>query len=540
MSGARFLAWQKMVAGVGSFLVLGCSAFLAYLALRSVEDQRQQSLWERREALRLQAHSVASEFSTQLRAQVERLWNRPLEDAPVELGEQLQRKMEKSPWIWHVVLLSEKGRLLYPTMPWEDPEDTVLLASAKKVSCHAFRLLLRKSRAGQAARLSAALSVLARFPSCPLRRALRVPLLYDAHLRHVHARSWLFTSSQGRTMWQLRSPDYVMILRMIGQRWIGFTIPLQTTLPLLQKDTSFVSCWLERMRSPFVVTPHSLSIPLSGHLEGYRLSFRYRSMLPDRTWLLRVILLMGTFFTWLAWGGVLWLLYRQALWSQQRSSLFAAIAHELKTPVAAQLSLLGHLQKQDSSPTSRSYQHALFKETKRLQQLMDNLLALNRFEISSSFFVLINLTKMTHEVLESVEHIADEKQQALFCDTRTPCWVKADPIGLELALRNLVDNAIKYTPEGGTINIDITKQAREIHWSIQDDGPGIPPTFVHSLFLPFLRGESREQPGSGLGLYIAKGILQQARGSLSLVPTAGQGAHFRIVLPIAEERKSEE
>jgi signal transduction histidine kinase len=534
-----FRRFKPSHAWIGAFIVAASSLLLGLLAWHATQTQQRQADWERKEALTLQARALTDQLLHQLSMQTSHLWTMQAALSPQATGTRLAKRHNSIPWIWHTVVLSEQSKLLYPSMPWEHPTDKALLRASHTETCRAFQTRLRTSKAGQAARLSASWQLLQRLPNCPLRKHLRVPLLHDAHMRHASKRTWLMTSSQEQSVWQLRSPDYVIVLRRINRRWVGFAIALQTALPLLPTSSPFRTCWLRRITSsPTDTDKHTISIPLVGQLAGYSLSFQSDPPTNQKTWQIGAIIFFGVLFIWLALATLLVYLHQRQRWDEQRSALFAAIAHELKTPVAAQLNLLGNLRRQSMNPASQPYQEALFKETKRLQQLIDNLLALNRLTLSPLTNQRTNITALTHEVLESVEHLADEKEQRLTCDDRTPHWVTLDPVGLELVLRNLIDNAIKYTPAHGDIGISIQRQHERITWSIQDDGFGIPVDTGNNIFQPFVRGESRSQPGSGLGLYIAQSIARQSKGNLTLDEQYTKGARFVMTLPATSETSS--
>lgn len=524
-----------MLAWGGAFVVVGCSALLGLLAWNTTEAYQRQSRWERKEALTLQAQAITKQLLHEINTSTSSLQTLSASISPSIQGKRLQRALRRFPWLWHTVVLNRRLKLLYPSMPWETSFDASLVNVAHTASCASFKKHLHKSRAGQAARLFAGFTLVKRLPHCSLHTALRVPLLHDSHLRHASKRTWLYTSSQGQAVWQLRSPDYVMSLRMRDGFWIGFALPLQTKLSVLSKESPFRACWLHRLIPGERRAAHTMTLPLSGQLAGYGLSFQYRPSREGGMWLIGGIIVGGMLCMWLAIVALLYFLHRRGRLAEQRSALFSAIAHELKTPVAAQLSLIGNLQRL-GTPSTRPYQEALFKESKRLQQLVDNLLALNRLELPS-VEQRVDVTTLTCELLESFEYIAEERQQFLHFEGRTPQWAFMDRVGLELALRNLIDNALKYSPEGAEIRLDLYQEGGVLCWSIEDGGDGIPEALIPSLFMPFVRGESREQPGSGLGLYIAHNIIRQGRGELSLDREYTKGARFVIALPSANNRK---
>jgi two-component system phosphate regulon sensor histidine kinase PhoR len=131
--------------------------------------------------------------------------------------------------------------------------------------------------------------------------------------------------------------------------------------------------------------------------------------------------------------------------------------------------------------------------------------------------------------------LAEEKGEAIVLESNgTPHWV-GDAVMLRQAVRNLVDNAIKYSPRGGTITMRAIDRVVDAVIEVTDTGPGIPPELESRIFDRFYRvdgSRSRENGGSGLGLSIARWAVESTGGRLTLESDQGRGSTFRITLPL--------
>jgi signal transduction histidine kinase len=150
----------------------------------------------------------------------------------------------------------------------------------------------------------------------------------------------------------------------------------------------------------------------------------------------------------------------------------------------------------------------------------------------------LDLRPLVQEVVESTKSLAAQKKQGIEVrmDGDLPHLV-ADRDRIRQVLTNLVDNAIKFTPEGGKIEVQVNltdgKDAVELH--VEDNGIGVPSADVPRIFERFYRVDkvrSRDQGGTGLGLAIVKHIVEAHRGRVEVRSVLGQGSHFTVILPI--------
>lgn len=221
---------------------------------------------------------------------------------------------------------------------------------------------------------------------------------------------------------------------------------------------------------------------------------------------------------------------------QERRELIANISHDLRTPLSSLHGYLETLLLKDASlepAERRRYLGIALDQSRRVGGLSQSLFELARLEYGfvqpelESFF----LADLVQDVFQKFELAAESRHIALQADLapRLPA-VRADLGMIERVLSNLLDNALRYTPEGGVIKIAIRAVGQEQEVTISDSGPGIPPELREGLFRrPFTVGGARRD--GGLGLRIVHQMLELHGVSIHLVDGDGQGAAFRFSLP---------
>lgn len=216
---------------------------------------------------------------------------------------------------------------------------------------------------------------------------------------------------------------------------------------------------------------------------------------------------------------------------------FAAdAAHELRTPLTA---LRGELEvglRSDRSPEEyRRVLRSVLESVERLVRLAEDLLVLSR--ASSGGLVRsgpVDLETLVLGALDAGARLAQGRGVTVRLVAVAPAVVSGDAVALERALLNLVDNAVRYTPAGGRVELSAGPADGWVEISVQDSGPGIPPADVERAFEPFVRleaGRAKAPEGTGLGLAIARSIVVAHGGTLTLESTAGVGSRFTIRLP---------
>ncbi|MBV6477369.1 MAG: Adaptive-response sensory-kinase SasA [Ignavibacteria bacterium] len=221
-----------------------------------------------------------------------------------------------------------------------------------------------------------------------------------------------------------------------------------------------------------------------------------------------------------------------------RNEFMGNVAHELRTPIfAIQLSLETLLDGAISDENvNMDFLNRAFNQTKRLKELVDDLINISRFEVgvkmSKRYFEIANSVV---KIIEDLKSLADKKNISLILDTNGTNGVRVfgDEQNLQQALINLVDNAIKYTPEYGTIKISLKVKEKEVVVSVEDNGIGIPAKDLKRIFERFYRvdkNRSREIGGSGLGLSIVKHILEAHSSQIKVESEVNKGSRFEFSL----------
>lgn len=222
----------------------------------------------------------------------------------------------------------------------------------------------------------------------------------------------------------------------------------------------------------------------------------------------------------------------KAFSDQKRFSSDAA--HELKTPLAAIKTNLDVLQLSDD-PTAEEYRqavHVVKKQTERMIRLVDDL-----FTISSQrnydFTDAVDFDSMFHDITAQLAPRIKEKKLAVNI-LPGGLATAGNSVMLMRAFSNLVENAVKYNVEGGSINISSFAEDKKYTFTIADTGVGIPEEKRELIFEPFYRADhsrSRKIGGAGLGLAIAKDIIERHGGSVSAAPGKNTGMVFTVILP---------
>jgi heavy metal sensor kinase len=218
----------------------------------------------------------------------------------------------------------------------------------------------------------------------------------------------------------------------------------------------------------------------------------------------------------------------------------ADASHELRTPLSV-IRAIGEVGLGETR-TPAEYKEAIgsmLEEVDRLTNLVDTLLRLSHGDAGTVRLAreAIDLGQLTCDVVSSLAILAEERNQRLAVDVAAGVSADADRLVLREAITNVIDNAIKYSPQGSTINIRVRADAGHAVLSVEDEGPGIAAEHRERIFDRFFRldeARSRDGGGTGLGLAIAKWAVEVNGGRISVEGAADRGAIFRIVLPIGE------
>ena len=223
-----------------------------------------------------------------------------------------------------------------------------------------------------------------------------------------------------------------------------------------------------------------------------------------------------------------------------RREFLANVSHELKTPLSSIKAYAETLRNGaiSDAEASQRFLARIEEQTDRLHHLIMDMLMLARIESDQQVFEIdaIDVAATVGACLEHFRTVADAKRIHLYAATGQPsCRVRADREGLRDILENLVDNAIKYTPEGGEVSVAWQQNGSMAQISVRDTGIGIKPDDQRRVFERFYRvdkARSRELGGTGLGLAIVKHLAQSFGGRAGVRSEPGKGSTFTVELPL--------
>jgi signal transduction histidine kinase len=226
-----------------------------------------------------------------------------------------------------------------------------------------------------------------------------------------------------------------------------------------------------------------------------------------------------------------------------RTDLVATIAHELRTPLTAVRTSAGLLADPSSTPTPdqrTALLASIERNADRMQRLIDDVLDLARFRSGSIRLQLrrFDAPELAESAAGALRPIGAARRVQLEVsadDQDVDTAVYGDHRRLEQALVNLVSNAVRFSPEAGTVRIRVTVADGTARWAVRDDGPGIPPPDQARLFERFFVGRSDRtaaRDGIGLGLPTALAIAQAHGGTIDVASTVGEGSTFTLAVPI--------
>jgi signal transduction histidine kinase len=225
-----------------------------------------------------------------------------------------------------------------------------------------------------------------------------------------------------------------------------------------------------------------------------------------------------------------------------RDEFLSAAAHELRTPVTtvkgyAQMLLRAQVKAGLASDRASQFLLAIDESTDRLRVLTDDLVDVSRLRLGQMPLRPrpMDLVQLTRRLVDRYETQFEERHTLTLVSETEQAVVNVDPDRIEQVLTNLLENAAKYSPEGGQITITISPMRDGIQIEITDPGIGLPAAFKDSIFEPFRRAENAIRdnvPGLGLGLYICANIVERHGGHIDAIsPGEGRGTTFRLWLP---------
>lgn len=220
-----------------------------------------------------------------------------------------------------------------------------------------------------------------------------------------------------------------------------------------------------------------------------------------------------------------------------RDELMGVVAHDLRNPLTTIAMKASVLQRQDDPETVRRQAQSIERVAGRMGQLISSML--DAATLESGHLIVsprpYEVDVLLRDAVEAFESIASPREVALERSVALPEGIRcqADADRVLQVFSNLLGNALKFTPNRGTVGLAVELQDEAVHFAVSDAGPGIAPELQPFLFDRYWKHEATGQKGTGLGLFIVRGIVQGHGGRLWVESTPGQGATFHFTLPVA-------
>lgn len=217
-----------------------------------------------------------------------------------------------------------------------------------------------------------------------------------------------------------------------------------------------------------------------------------------------------------------------------RTDFVSNVSHELKTPLAV-LQNYGSLLEEPDLPEEKRLEYAksINRVTKHLSELITNILKLNKLETQkiSPNFKKCNLSEMLCECLLGFESEWEKKNLDIEFNIEEDVYIKTDPEMLMLVWNNLLSNALKFTPDGGKVSVNLKKNGNNVIVSVSDTGCGMEENTIKHIFDKFYQGDtSHSEKGNGLGLALVKRVIDILDGKISVESELGTGSTFTVKL----------
>lgn len=263
----------------------------------------------------------------------------------------------------------------------------------------------------------------------------------------------------------------------------------------------------------------------------------------------RMLISEGAFFGLLVLIGVLYMLrtLREEIDMEHRQSVFlAAMSHELKTPLTSLKMYVDTLSAREFPPAKRlEILETMSVDLDRLNDLIDRLLQAQKV-LSPGSSLPLEKTDISEETVRAVTELSHRIEFAgkhrLNVDTEFGLMAMADPRRWQLVVKNLVDNAVKYSPDGGMIDVFLSHRDGKIELTVSDEGQGFNPDEASRIFDRFYRignEDTRKAQGVGLGLYLVREIVTSMSGTVAArSPGPGKGSQFIVTIPALKDTQS--
>jgi signal transduction histidine kinase len=233
---------------------------------------------------------------------------------------------------------------------------------------------------------------------------------------------------------------------------------------------------------------------------------------------------------------------RELSLARQQSDFVSAVSHEFRTPLTSMRHLTELLVSRAVTSEERKsqYYELLSQETERLHRMVESLLSFGRIQAGAYAWCLepADAGSLLLGVLDEFRREPAAQEHAVLCDVEPGLPpISADRDALSRAILNLLENAGKYSPPGGSIRLFARRQGDSVVLGVEDQGPGIPSAERKTIFQKFVRGADAKHlgvRGVGIGLALVKSIAEAHGGSVTLESEPGHGSKFTLVLPCLE------
>ncbi|MDM8159375.1 HAMP domain-containing sensor histidine kinase [Labilibaculum sp. K2S] len=298
--------------------------------------------------------------------------------------------------------------------------------------------------------------------------------------------------------------DSLYIGKEMGKAWINSPSTLHVRLPLGTKGTYVFTACFQLKTFPFL-----------------------REMVYSIGISALAVILVAIFMLWL-----LWAFQQQVAHLQWRERAVSGIVHDLKSPLSYVYTLIDYLAGKEQQPAMQQQLRNASNNVSKLIHKMEILLTLFRAKKKKIILECVpcNLAQMCRDLLSELELVYQDKQAECKLSISENLDIHVDPLYFEATLRNLLDNAFKYSDACAKLEIKAIREQKQLHICIADSGKGIPQKEQRKIFQEFYRADNNSK-GHGIGLAFTQQIVKAHKGRIRLESKLGKGSTFCIVLP---------